>query len=175
MSYVAPWALVTALAVALSWWGVRDVVRGALSDRSPPPVSGPVIHASPGDPSSTARPTAPDGDETASSTLAPSPPPAPSRTPDREADRDADRDRDGHVRSYSARGGQAVLAFPEEGGVRLVSATPNHGYETRVARAEGRLRVDFVARRHSSSVIATWHDHAPAVQVYEYGTRRRRR
>ncbi|XVQ13268.1 hypothetical protein ACQP1W_12220 [Spirillospora sp. CA-255316] len=178
MSYVAPWALVTALAVALSWLGVRDVVRGAISDRSaPPPVTGPVIHASPTGPASAGTPAArngPGGEDTASGTLSPSPAPTPAPTRgERDGDGDrGDRDRRGNVRSYSTHGGRAALAFTDRDGVRLVSATPNPGYETRVTKAEGWLRVDFVAREHSSSVIASWYEHDPIVKVYEYGTRR---
>ncbi|MEW2358252.1 hypothetical protein [Spirillospora sp. NPDC029432] len=165
MSYVAPWAMVTALAVALSWLGVRDVVRGAISDRSsPPPVTGPVIHGSPSPPGSVgtaaARPSpretprrSPEEKETASGTAKPSP----SR-------------RHGNVRSYSTRGGRAALAVSERR-VQLVSATPNAGYETRVTENDGWLRVDFLADRRTSSVIASFYNHRPTVEVYEYGSR----
>ncbi|MFI0354077.1 hypothetical protein [Actinomadura sp. 9N407] len=172
MSYVAPWAMVTALAVALSWLGVRDVVRGAISDRSsPPPVSGPVIHASPTPPASVgtaaARPS-PREQETASGTAAPSP--RPSKRPERDGDRGADRERPGNVRSYSTRGGRAALAISDRR-VQLVSATPNAGYETRVTKAEGWLRVDFIDDHRTSSVIASFYQHAPTVEIYEYGNR----
>jgi hypothetical protein len=170
MSYVAPWAMVTALAVALSWLGVRDVVRSAISDRSsPPPVSGPVIHGSPTPPASVgtaaARPS-PKEKETASGTAAPSPSPSPSASPDR----DRERERDGNVRSYSTRGGRAALAISDRR-VKLVSATPNAGYETRVTKAEGWLRVDFIDDERTSSVIASFYQQKPAVEIYEYGTR----
>ncbi|MFB4316694.1 hypothetical protein [Actinomadura sp. 21ATH] len=163
MSYVAPWAMVTALAVALSWLGVRDVVRGAISDRSsPPPVTGPVIHGSPTPPGSVgtaaARPSpaeSPAEQETASGTARPSPSPS---------------GRHGNVHSYSTRGGRAALAISERR-AQLVSATPNAGYETRVTENEGWLRVDFIAGRRTSSVIASFYGHRPTVEVYEYGSR----
>ncbi len=47
MSYVAPWVVLTALAVMLSWFGVRDVVRDAVSDRAVAPVAVPVPQAVP--------------------------------------------------------------------------------------------------------------------------------
>jgi hypothetical protein len=168
MSYVAPWAVVTALAVALSWLGVRDVVRGAISDRSsPPPVTGPVIHGSPTPPVSVgtaaARPS-PREKETASGTARPTP------SERHEHDVGGDRRRDGNVRSFSTRGGRAALAISDRR-VQLVSATPNAGYETRVTKAEGWLRVDFIDDHRTSSVIASFYNQEPAVEVYEYGTR----
>lgn len=166
MSYVAPWAGVTALAVALSWLGVRDVVRGAVSERSaPPPIGGPVIHSSPSDPpgptsigSPTSRPSPPAGEDQG---------PRPSRSPKRPAgDAPAPKPPD-NVRSYATRGGRAAMSI-ENGRVRLVSATPNPGYETRVTQTEGWLRVDFLNDDHTSSVIASWYGHEPTVKVYEY-------
>lgn len=167
MSYVAPWAGVTALAVALSWLGVRGVVRGAVSERSaPPPIAGPIIHSSPPVPTSvgspTSRPSPPVGEDKA---------PKPSRSPKappggHEKDSPAPEPPD-NVRSYATRGGRAAMSV-EKDRVRLVSATPNPGYETRVTQADGWLRVDFLNDERTSSVIATWHDTDPAVKVYEY-------
>lgn len=170
MSYVAPWAGVTALAVALSWLGVRGVVRGAVSDRSaPPPMAGPVIHSSPSTPpgpttigSPTARPSPGTGEDKGPrpSKSPKAPPGKPEGTPTSPKPHD-------NVRSFATRGGRAAMAI-EKDRVRLVSATPNPGYETRVTQAEGWLRVDFLSDEHTSSVIATWYEHDPAVKVYEY-------
>jgi hypothetical protein len=171
MSYVAPWAGVTALAVALSWLGVRDVVRGAVSERlAPPPIAGPVIHSSPDTPpgpatigSPTARPRPPDAEDTApkpsksAKSAKPPPPDQPEKAP-KTPD---------NVRSYATHGGRAAMSI-EKDRVRLVSATPNPGYETRVTQAEGWLRVDFLNDEHTSSVIASWYQHDPIVKVYEY-------
>ncbi|WP_187356947.1 hypothetical protein [Actinomadura sp. CNU-125] len=141
MSYVAPWVGVTALAVTLSWLGVRDVVRATVSERAaPPPIAGPVIRASPSD-GPTAGPTA---------------------RPDERAS--APR---GNVRSYAVQGGQAAMSL-DGGEVRLVSATPNPGFDTRVTQSRGRLRVDFRADRRTSSIIASWRGHEPTIKVYEY-------
>jgi len=176
MSYVAPWLIVTALAVALSWLGVRDVVRGAISDRSAPePSSGPVIHASPSVPGSVGTPAARNGlgdDQSASGTLSPSPSPSPSKDRDKDDHDGGGGTRHGEVRSFNTRGGEAVLALSGRRGVRLVSATPDPGYETRVSGNEGWLRVDFTDDDRSSSVIASWHDHDTIVKIYEYGGNR---
>ncbi|MGW3771711.1 hypothetical protein [Actinomadura verrucosospora] len=170
MSYVAPWAGVTALAVALSWLGVRGVVRSAVSDRSaPPPIAGPVIHSSPSPPpgptaagSPTARSSPPTGQDEG---------PAPSRPPKappvRPSGGGSSAKPTDHVRSYATRGGSAAMSI-EKDRVRLVSATPNPGYETRVTQTEGWLRVDFLSDKRTSSVIASWYEHAPTVKVYEY-------
>ncbi|WP_344267197.1 hypothetical protein [Actinomadura napierensis] len=166
MSYVAPWAVATALAVALSWLGVRGVVRGAVSERSaPPPIAGPVIHGSPstlpgppasvGSPTSAPRPAA--GEDQG---------PKPSKSPT-PSDKPTKQKPSGNVRSFATRGGQAALAFTD-GRVKLVSATPNPGYETRVTEAARWLRVDFLSDEHTSSVVATWDRRPPTVKVYEY-------
>ncbi|MGI5168190.1 hypothetical protein ACQEU3_27965 [Spirillospora sp. CA-253888] len=159
MSYVAPWAVVTALAVTLSWLGVRDVVRTAVSDRSAPvPVTGPVTHASP-----TVRPMtgASPSREPRSAEAATSARP-PVRTPAAAPGVDL-----GDVRSYVTRGGRAALALAP-GRVVLVSATPAPGFETRVSEAEGWLRLDFLGGAGTSSVIATWYRQKPVVRTYEY-------
>ncbi|WP_433139507.1 hypothetical protein ACQPZ8_39270 [Actinomadura nitritigenes] len=170
MSYVAPWAVATAVAVGLSWLGVRGVVRGAVSERSaPPPIAGPVIHGSPstlpGPPTSVGSPTsaprpATGEDQGPTPSRSPSSSPSPSGKPSKQKP-------SGNVRSFATRGGQAALAFTG-GRVKLVSATPNPGYETRVTEADGWLRVDFLTDEHTSSIVATWGQHPPAVKVYEY-------
>jgi hypothetical protein len=172
MSYVAPWAGVTALAVALSWLGVRGVVRGAVSERSsPPPIAGPVIRSSPPGPTSIGSPTShpgPPPGEDRGPKPAKSPKAPPPATPgERESGGTASRKPPDNVRSYATRGGRTAMAF-EKDHVRLVSATPNPGYETRVTKARGWLRVDFLNDDHTSSVIATWAEGDPAVKVYEY-------
>ncbi|WP_433468084.1 hypothetical protein [Spirillospora sp. CA-128828] len=170
MSYVAPWAGVTALAVALSWLGVRDVVRSAVSERSaPPPLAGPVIHSSPTPPpgplpngSPTARPSQATGQD-----RGPEPSKTPKAPPGRPDGASTPPKPPDNVRSYETRGGRAAMSI-EKNRVRLVSATPNPGFETRVTQAEGWLRVDFLGDKHTSSVVASWYEHDPTVKVYEY-------
>ncbi|MFI0409656.1 hypothetical protein [Actinomadura sp. 3N508] len=167
MSYVAPWAAVTALAVTFSWLGVRDVVRGAVSERSaPPPIAGPIIHSSPSGlpgPTSIGSPTSRPESPPAGKDEKPSPEPEPTA---RDDDDPTPKPPD-NVRSYATRGGRAAMSI-EKDRVRLVSATPNPGYETRVTQAGGWLRVDFLSDDRTSSVIASWYGQDPAVKVYEY-------
>ncbi|RKS74963.1 hypothetical protein BZB76_3488 [Actinomadura pelletieri DSM 43383] len=135
-----------------------------MSERSaPPPIAGPIIHSSPSAPpgpssigSPTSRPSSPDG--------ADEKPRPSSRSPDRNDPPPKPPD---NVRSYATRGGRAAMSV-EKNRVRLVSATPNPGYETRVTQAEGWLRVDFLSDERTSSVVASWYGRDPTVKVYEY-------
>jgi hypothetical protein len=162
LTYLATWTAVTTLAVSLSWVGVRHVLRGTMLDRPGAATAvGPVIHGSPSPPptvtvttSPTARParSSPTGRPAAPSATAPRPT---GSTP-------------ANIHSYSSRGGRAAFEFLKNS-ARLVSATPNAGYSTKVTRSEdGWLRVDFTSGPRTSSIIASWFDHPPMVQVYEY-------
>lgn len=164
LTYLVTWAAVTALAVSLSWVGVRQVLRGTVFDRPGAATAvGPVIHGSPSPPptvtvSTTPRPTtsSPAAEPTTRRATTPRPRtqrPAPSATAD--------------IRSFSSRGGRAAFEFLKDS-ARLVSATPNAGYSTQVSRSSGWLRVDFVNGDRTSSIIASWFEHPPMVQVYEY-------
>jgi hypothetical protein len=164
LTYLATWAAVTALAVTLSWVGVRHVLRGTVFDRPGAATAvGPVIHGSPSPPptvtvSTTATPRAttpsPGAEPTTRQTAGPRPS---TRRPAATAD----------IRSFGSRGGRAAFEFLKDS-ARLVSATPNTGYATQVSRSEGWLRVDFVNGDRTSSIIASWYEHPPMVQVYEY-------
>ncbi|MCP9971216.1 hypothetical protein LUX57_43860 [Actinomadura madurae] len=129
----------------------------------------PVIHSSPSTPpgptsigSPTARPSPGTGEDKGPkpSKSPKAPAGGPTGTPTSPKPHD-------NVRSFATRGGRAAMAI-EKDRVRLVSATPNPGYETRVTQAEGWLRVDFLSDKHTSSVVASWYGHDPAVKVYEY-------
>jgi hypothetical protein len=166
VTYLAIWAGATGLAVMLSWLGVRDVLRGAVFDRPGAiPVVGPVIHASPGP-----RPVS----NTAGDTATARPPhrtprstPRPSATHSSTPARPPATSQPANVRSFTSRGGRAAFSLTP-GAVRLISATPSQGYGTKVTPGTGWLRVDFTAGDRTSSIIASWYQHAPMVQVYEY-------
>jgi hypothetical protein len=167
LTYLAAWAAVTALAVSLSWVGVRHVLRGTVYDRPGAATAvGPVIHGSPSPPPTitvsttpAARPTGPSPIATRSAGRAAAPPKAGARRP--SATRTAD------IRSFSSQGGRAAWEFLESS-ARLVSATPNAGYATQVSQSPGWKRVDFTNGSHTSSIIASWFEHPPMVEVYEY-------
>jgi hypothetical protein len=150
LTYVMVWGGATTLAMLLVWFAARPVLRGAVfgTPSAPRPVVGERPSAPP-------RPsTPPPGD---SSTIATAPPSSPSAAP-------ATRDQ-----AYVTPGGRVVLSLTPTA-ARLISATPNPGYEVTIWRADAWLRVDFARGPRVSSLYATWNDHAPTVKVQnEYG------
>ncbi|WP_460365228.1 hypothetical protein, partial [Actinocorallia lasiicapitis] len=74
----------------------------------------------------------------------------------------------GDVRTYTTIGGRASLTLTPTGAT-LFNAYPNPGYQVRTHTNTYELRVDFVtATAKSSSVIVTWYQHPPEVQLFEY-------
>ena len=165
------WLAATSGAVALSWFGVHSVLTGTAYD--PPralPVTGnarqPTDGTSSSDPvtSSTSRPkpsatsnpsTTPSGNASAANTPA-SPAKSPRSSPSRA----------GEVRSYSLQGGRVALELGPTW-AKLVSATPNDGYQMQVWEEAEWIRVDFSTATHTSSLFCTWNGHPPAVQTVE--------
>jgi hypothetical protein len=144
LTYGLVWGGATLLAMLLVWFAARPVLRGAVFGE---PRTRPVVS----DPSSAPPPPSkpPPGDSSTVATASPSPS-APSST---------------HDRTYTTRGGRVVLSLTATA-VRLISATPNPGYEVRTWHGNGWLRVDFMGGRRASSLFATWNDHAPDIQVH---------
>lgn len=144
------WALTTAAAATLSWFGVHSVLRGTAYD--PPralPVTAPPLASS----ERGASPVAPPAARTAAATAAP-------RT--RPATRSA------AVRGWTLRGGRVVLALGPSTAT-LVSAVPNAGWRMQVWPEDGWLRVTFTLASGgaASTLFCTWNGHAPAVESYE--------
>lgn len=184
--HAAAWALATAAAVTLSWFGVRSVLRSTAYD--PPralPITGvPGGQTSPPVASSTHRPrptlsptaispsalvrhattsAAPSKSPTAHATSEPPKPPpgTPLTTPSAS-------DETGNVHSYTVNGGRVVLDLQPDS-ASLVSATPNPGWQMQVWTQTGWLRVTFTpaSGAAASSVFCTWNGHPPTVQTYE--------
>lgn len=158
--YVAAWVAATSFGVAISWAGVRGVLYTAAL-APPPAVSVPSSSSSspPPSPSATPSPSAPQATASAKPTRADPKPRVSSRTP---------RPTDGKVRSFTLRGGHVALAFyPHR--IKLISATPDTGWETSVwdDPNAGWLRVEFRRDRHTSSIFGVWSDGTPRVQFYD--------
>lgn len=154
-AYAALWAGATGLAVLLTWYGVHDVLRAAVFDGPAlvPPLAVPSHPATPPpvtSPSPTPRPT--------SHSSTPRPTPTPHTTAPATPD---------NITSYSTPGGRVALALTASE-VRVVSATPQPGYQMTITREPFWLRVDFINGPRTSSVIASWYQHAPTVQTYEH-------
>ncbi|MEU8272760.1 hypothetical protein ACFYOK_19235 [Microbispora bryophytorum] len=210
--YLIAWCGATALAVGVSWLGVRDVLRSAILDEAPlAPVVAVVAHlsASPGVPAPTPQGT-PDGgaseepseERPGEPTEKPHGPPSstggtpgdrsparPGATPVRSA-RTAPAPRPPRAtrpagsaesspaaRQRKAAGGESLHTFTLEGGratiavssadCRVVTATPNDGYEVKVWEADQWLRVAFLRDTHESSAFCVWNTLPPRLDTYE--------
>ncbi|MGK5732075.1 hypothetical protein [Streptomyces sp. URMC 124] len=168
------WALATAAAMAVSWYGVRTVLAGTAYE--PPralPISGTATPAI-GEPASSSRPPAPSAPGTPSPSGRQLTPPAPDPS-SRGADGGTAAAQDagpppqpapGEVKSYPVRGGRAVFDLGESSAA-LVSATPEEGWQMRVWKQSAWIRVDFMAGTKTTSVFVTWNGHPPRVQTVE--------
>jgi len=196
ISSVSVWLTVTVIAVTLSWWGVRSVLRDTVfeppraptlvaGDRPPPQVPVSTTRPAPAttraaDPTpdvisqthrqTTAPPSATAGPTASATRRAPAPtsaPPPPAPPP--PAPPPATRrenDRGSDVHSFEVRGGRASFKYRDESAT-LVAATPNSGWSVKVWPADNWIRVDFTNRGHTSSVFVMWNGHTPIASTYE--------
>jgi hypothetical protein len=152
---VLAWLAATAVAVAVSWLGVRTVVHDAVV--TPPQLAVPAVA-----PGTVRPPVPPPVPPTTTSSVAPSTTTSPpSRTASPPTTSQA-----ADVHTYSVRGGQVVLALSGTSAT-LVSATPANGYTVQTWQETGWLRVDFSAPGDTWSVFATWNGHPPSVQTFD--------
>ncbi|MFI7036917.1 hypothetical protein ACIBI0_09530 [Microbispora rosea] len=202
--YLIAWCGATALAVGVSWLGVRDVLRSAILDEAPlapvVAVAAP-LSASP-DASAPAPRSTPDGGASGGTSEEPSgprpsggatpgrpPPSRPAATPVRTArtspaPRPARATRPARstesspaARQPKAAGGERLHTFTLKGGratiavtsadCRVVTATPNDGYEVKVWEADQWLRVAFLKDTRESSAFCTWNALPPRLDTYE--------
>jgi hypothetical protein len=156
MVYMALWGGATALAMLLVWFGARPVLHNAVFGPPPalPVVRGPLESSGPpADP----VPSPPLAMRSASPSPTPSPSPRRPSSPPPPVEN----------HTYALVGGRVVLAVTPAS-ARLISATPNPGYEVRTWHSAGWLRVDFTNGQRTSSLFVTWNGHEPAVQVVNY-------
>ena len=143
--YVVIWCGATLVAISVSWFGVRGVLRTefvddvqvepflaqAVSDGDRTPTTTPTPTPTRTKPKPVARKTqAPAVEKTQT--------PAPTRAPK-------------NLRVVSVKGGEVAFTLGPDG-CRLVSATPKGGYTAKVARNTGWIRVDLVKGEHGSGV-----------------------
>jgi hypothetical protein len=169
--HVLAWSLATGAAVTLSWWGVHTVMTGTAYD---PPRALPITAAG-----ATAQEATPPAEPTVRAESAPSPSstptptrsasPSPTKTATRSPSPSASTSTSGQVKSYDTDGGRVVLELDTDPAyVTLVSATPGTGWSMQVWKTESWLRVEFTKGTGKVSVICTWHDGAPRVDVGNY-------
>ncbi|WP_169950354.1 hypothetical protein [Microbispora sp. H11081] len=197
--YLIAWCGATALAVGVSWLGVRDVLRSAILDEAPlaPVVAVAVpLSASPAAPAPSpqdtpdgapsgkpsARPSSPASGRpspsrapaavTPARTLtAPAPRPAPSTRPPGPAEpspvaRPRRTSGGESLHTFTLRGGRATVSVTSRD-CRVVTATPNDGYEVRVWEADQWLRIAFLMDTHESSAFCVWNALPPRLDTYE--------
>ncbi|MEV0385269.1 hypothetical protein [Nonomuraea sp. NPDC050643] len=156
LRYAAIWCGATVVAVSVSWFGVRGVLRNefvddvnvepflaqtiAADDNAPRVVPPPKPTQKPTPtpkPTSTPTPRRTTIKPTTSKTSAPTP-----RKP---------------PKVITVKGGEVVFTLGPEG-CRLVSATPVSGYTAKVARADGWIRVDLAKGGHGTGVFCISHE-----------------
>ncbi|WP_329790482.1 hypothetical protein V1227_00930 [Lentzea sp. DG1S-22] len=178
VGYLVAWAVVTAVAVGLSWFGIRSVMEPApvavvdptpgsavlpmptiTSLAVPVPEPGPSAGVPPVTPTSTRPP--------AVSSSVPVPPrttdarPTPAQLPEGEWQADGS-----YVHAFHLRGGDVVVRY-RPSGVEALSATPADGWSVAVEQPGGPLVVNFrTASGRLSRLEATWND-GPRAKVVE--------
>ncbi|MQY32283.1 hypothetical protein SRB17_02300 [Streptomyces sp. RB17] len=162
--HVLAWLLATGAAVTLSWWGVHTVMAGTAYE---PPRALPVTAADATAQGSTTlpSPTHRPSPSTSASPRRPAPTPTPVRTPSTSPTASASGS--GQVKSYDTDGGRAVFDLGPSSAT-LVSATPGTGWSMQVWKTETWIRVEFTRGTDRVSVMCTWHDGPPHVDVGNY-------
>ncbi|WP_067488990.1 hypothetical protein [Actinomadura hibisca] len=181
VGFAAVWVITTAAGVAISWTGVSDAVRSTAATSPELSAGIPVHQGRP--PSVSAAPAPSPGRSRPAGTPSPrrtSASPSPSTSPKRTAPAGAPSagtpaggapsggaSAGEQIRTYTVRHGRVTLAIGRTS-ARLISTSPASGYKATVWRKSNWLRVDLADGQHGSAVFATWHAHAPLVEIYEY-------
>ncbi|MHC3470459.1 hypothetical protein ACYF6T_17295 [Streptomyces sp. 7R007] len=167
--HVLAWSLATGAAVTLSWWGVHTVMAGTAYD---PPRALPITAADPttqeAKPLATATESpSPAPSKSVRSTPSPTPTPTPSKTPTARPTPSPTASASGEVKSYDTAGGRAVFDLGESSAT-LVMATPATGWSMQTWKTDTWIRVEFTSGTDKVSVICTWHDGPPHVEIGNY-------
>ncbi|MFI1993885.1 DNA mismatch repair protein MutL [Actinoplanes sp. NPDC020271] len=188
---VAGWFAATASSIVLSWVALLPVLNAARADVgtlpdidqvpaaevvapvSLPPVPTPSRPA----PSRSAEP------QTDPTPTSKSPRPSPKPSTAKATTKPATTTEDGwtvttdgsglktYVRSFSVKGGQAVVKMTSDGVVSLVTATPADGYAVEKTQSKpDDMAVYFNETNHSFIIRAIWWNDAPFAEVSEIGS-----
>ncbi|MGI5506946.1 hypothetical protein [Lentzea sp. CA-135723] len=181
VGYLVAWALVTTVAIGLSWFGIRWAMEPApaadfgplgaatsavlplptvSSISVPVPEPGASVDAPPPvTPSSTRPPVV--------TTTVPVPPSSTDARPTSAQSPQGEWQADGsYVHAFHLRGGDVVVRYRPQG-VQALSATPADGYSVKVEQPGGPLVVNFTnAAGRLSRLEATWTD-GPTAKVIE--------
>jgi hypothetical protein len=162
LQYFAAWSASTAVAVALSWLGIRFVLDAGAPEL-PRVVAGPTQSSAIA--TTTARTTtaAPVTTTTTVAVIATVAPTtttvAPTTTtPPLPSENGTWTEQDGepvYLRSFSLRGGVVAIRF-SAGGMEPISATPRQGFAATVEQPADAVVVEFTSAGHRSRLEATW-------------------
>ncbi|MEV0994393.1 hypothetical protein [Nonomuraea sp. NPDC050202] len=171
LRYAAIWCGATVVAVSVSWFGVRDVLREEfVDDVDVEPFLAQTIAA--GERAGTRAPAAPTAPApTAPAPTSPAPTsveqapatPAPRSTPKEQRTTAPATKGPGiaaptpSLKVVKVKGGEVAFTIGREG-CRLISATPVSGYTAKIARADGWIRVDLVKGEHGTGVFCIGHE-----------------
>ncbi|WNV88617.1 hypothetical protein [Umezawaea sp. Da 62-37] len=180
--YIAAWLASTAVAVALSWLGVRSVLDAGVQQR-PQVVTGRTLEtssatttatttrpSSPPPPSSaTSTPSAGSNSSAASTTSSSSTTPStPARLASTEGSWSEENGKQVYIRSFQLDGGEVAVRFAADS-VQTISATPRQGFAVSVQQPAGTsLVVEFQNPTEKSKLEANWQD-GPRWKITEAG------
>lgn len=170
LQYLAAWSASTAVAVALSWLGIRFVLDAGVPER-PRVVAGPVqqstqltttttttaaaatttttVTTTEAAPVATARPTTTTTARTTTTTA---------QQPQLPSEEGTWTEQDGHpvyLRSFPLQGGVAAVRFSARD-IDPLSATPRQGFSATVEQPADAVVVEFAGNGHRSRLEATW-------------------
>jgi len=177
--YIAAWLASTAVAVALSWLGVRSVLEAGVQQR-PQVVTGQTLVTSsvttattttttpksttPTPPSSAGSSSSVTTTTTSSSTSA-SPP---ARLASTEGSWTEENGKQVYIRSFQLDGGEVAVRFGADA-VQTISATPRQGFAVSVQQPTATtLVVEFQSPTEKSKLEANWQD-GPRWKITESG------
>ncbi|MEV4576744.1 hypothetical protein AB0K16_26210 [Nonomuraea jabiensis] len=151
LRYAAIWCGATAVAVSVSWFGVRGVLRDEfVDDVDVEPFVAQTIAAD----EAPLTLTSPSPSPSPTPTVTPGPSRAPRKTVKSPVKSPGPRK---PLKVVKVKGGEVAFTLGPEG-CRLVSATPVSGYTAKVARATGWIRVDLVKGEHGTGVFCISHE-----------------
>ncbi|MBB5956925.1 hypothetical protein FHS29_003518 [Saccharothrix tamanrassetensis] len=164
LQYFAAWSASTAVAVVLSWLGIRFVLDAGVPER-PRMVAGPVQQSTV-IPTTTTTTTV--VTTTTTTTTQPvvvtTPPPAATTapvtttTPPLPSEQGTWIEQNGervYLRSFRLHGGVAAIRFSESD-MEPISATPRQGFAASIEQPAHAVVVDFVGAGHRSRLEASW-------------------
>ncbi|QTR02586.1 hypothetical protein J7S33_26400 [Saccharothrix algeriensis] len=169
LQYFAAWSASTAVAVALSWLGIRSVLEAGVPER-PRLVAGPVEQSTalPTTTTTTAVTTTPVATTTttaqamAVTTEPPTTTTTPATTtttatplPSEQGTWSVQDGRQVYMRSFRLQGGVAAISFSPDN-MEPISATPRQGFAVSVEQPAAAVVVEFASPDHRSRLEATW-------------------